>query len=359
MKRKSLCSIVMLVLAFFAVSCGKENAVPEATVEEQVQETETESATDEKINAEDVQKQEMAELMLQNLELEEYLGESIQLIGTEEWFQTMDGEYTLEKDGTPLLIVQTGTTQKGEKFSKVSYLGEETKVLRKKGEMVQLLRTGMVDGKYQGPFESWTLDGDTGDIYYEKGTLGNGVLTGDYTISIHEGTEGSEVYSLWSHKEGMKYTTYNGQFNEQGISTLKQPNAEKLKALIKDTEYTSCIVYAIDVNDCLFWGLKEGENPESFVFGIEKLGWDELEYQRERGTLPRDKEVTKPNTQKPIQQQPQQNSGQQETQQPESQPSQQQKPQQQPPQESTPPANSGGSVGDGSETDVEWTPDIL
>ncbi len=359
MKRKSLCSIVMLVLALFVVSCGNKNAVPEATVEEQVQETETESATDEEIKAEDAQKQEMAELMLQNLELEEYLGESIQLIGTEEWFQTMEGDYSLEKDGQPLLTVQAGITQKGEKFSKVYYFGEETKVLRKEGEVVQLLRTRMVDGNYQGDFESWTLDGGTGDIYHEKGTFGNGVLTGDYTISIHEGTEGSEVYSLWSNKEGMKYTTYKGQFNEQGISTLKQPNAEKLKALIKDTEYTSCIVYAIDVNDCLFQGFTEGESPENYVFGIENMGWGALEYQREKGTLPRDKEVTKPNTQKPAQQKPQQESGQEETQQPESQPPQQQPPQQQQPQQPNPPANNGGSVGDGSETDVEWTPDIL
>ncbi len=233
------------------------------------------------LEEEDASVQEQANLMLQNLELQEYLSESINLISTEEWFKTMmpklyegNRNYFLQKDGQTALYIQAGYTQSGEPFTKVWYLGEQAKVLRKEGDAVQLLVTQIEDGNYQGAFESWTLDGSTGDIYHETGTFGNSVLTGDYMIAIHEGTESSDLFSMWSNKEGMKYTTYNGHFNEQGISTLEQPTAKKIASLIADTEYNSCIVYAIDVNDCLFEGLAEGEEPATYVFGIEKMGWE-------------------------------------------------------------------------------------
>lgn len=227
--------------------------------------------------------QEQANLMLQNLELVDYLGESVNLISTNEWMDTMmpklyEGtrSYFLQKGGQTVLFIQVGYSQVGEPIAKVWYLGEQVRVLRREGSTVQLLETGMADGNYQGAFTSWTLEGSTGNIYQETGTFGNGVLTGDYTIAIHEGTEGSDIFSLWNNKEGMKYTTYDGHFNEQGISTLEQPAAKKIASLISDTEYNSCIVYAIDVKDCLFEGLAEGEEPATYVFGIEKMGWESI-----------------------------------------------------------------------------------
>lgn len=275
---------------------------------------------------EDEAVREQANLMFQNLELKEYLDESINLISTEKWFQTMmpnlqEGyrSYFLQKGGQTVLYIQAGYTRTGEVSAKVWYLGEQVRVLRREGNTLQLLETRMAEGNYRGAFESWTLDGETGDIYHETGTFGNGVITGEYEISIHEGAQGSDLFSLWSNREGMSYTTYNGTFDDRGISTLEQPAENKMASLLSGTEYDSCIVYAIDVNDCLFEGLTEGETPATYVFSIEKMGWELFpddqnngkdnrgnsgmtDYRRNRGTLPKDKVVTKPATQTPAQQ---------------------------------------------------------
>lgn len=231
------------------------------------------------LEEEDAAVAELANVMLQNLELEEYLDESINLITTAEWMETMmpklyEGRrnYFLQKDGKTVLYIQAGY-EAGAACSTVWYLGEQVRVLRKMDNAVQLLTTQMADGNYQGAFESWTCDGNSGDIYHETGTFGNDVLTGEYTMAIHEGTEESELFFLWKNRKGMQYTTYHGSFDEQGHCTLEQPNAGRIASLIENTEYNTCIVYAVDVNDCLFEGLTEGMNPAAYVFGIEKMGW--------------------------------------------------------------------------------------
>lgn len=235
------------------------------------------------LEEEDGNVKEQTSLMLQNLELEEYLGESINLISTDEWFDTMmpklyegSRSYFLQRNGETVLLVQAGYDQTGEPFSDVWYLGDTVKVLRHSNNAVQLLISGMEDGVYQGAFESWLCDGNTGDIYHETGTFANGVLTGDYTMAIHDGSEASEVFSLWSNKEGMEYTTYTGNFDEQGVTTLEQPAAKKIASLIKNTDYSTCVVYAYDENNsrnCLFEGVGEDVDTATYTFGIEAMGW--------------------------------------------------------------------------------------
>lgn len=401
MKNKLLCSVLLVALVMNLTACGGGSEGTESSKQfpEPEQESSETVTNDILVNLAEADEamREQASLMLQNLELKEYLDESINLINTEEWFQTMmpnlqEGyrNYFLQKDGQPVLYIQAGYNQGGESTAKVWYLGEQVRALKKEGNTLQLLETQMVEGNYQGAFESWTLNGETGDIYHETGTFGNGVITGEYEISIHEGTQGSDLFSLWSNKEGMSYTTYNGTFDERGISTLKQPSDKRIASLLSGTEYNSCIVYAIDVNDCLFEGLAEGEEPATYVFGIEKMGWEicplfaeeESEftgYKRNGGTLPKEKVVSKPAAQTTTQQsvpQPQQEQA------PQEQPGQEQAPQQSvpapapsQPQQTTPPVgndigNSGNGDSDngdsgndnvvgGDDGDVEWSDSVL
>ena len=63
--------------------------------------------------------------MQHDLELPEYLDESVNLIDSEDWFLTMmpklkEGQrnYYLEQDSEPLLYVQVGYTEEGQCFSK-------------------------------------------------------------------------------------------------------------------------------------------------------------------------------------------------------------------------------------------------
>lgn len=75
-----------------------------------------------------------AQEMQNDLELTEYLSESVNLIDSEDWFTTMmpklkEGQrnYYLERDSQPLLYVQTGYTEEGQCFSRVWYTGNDTK----------------------------------------------------------------------------------------------------------------------------------------------------------------------------------------------------------------------------------------
>ena len=81
-----------------------------------------------------------AQEMLNDLELPEYLDESVNLIDSGDWFSTMmpklkEGQrsYYLERDAQPLFYAQVGYTGEGQRFSKVWYTGSENKTLPESG----------------------------------------------------------------------------------------------------------------------------------------------------------------------------------------------------------------------------------
>lgn len=228
--------------------------------------------------------QEEAALMLQNLEIGEYLDESVNLISSEEWIETMmpklyegSRNYFMQRDGKTVLTIQVGYDQAGTPDTKVWYQNTENKVtfLRRTGDIVQMLSAAMAEGNYDGGFEAWFCDADTGDIYHEQGTFAKDVLTGEYTVSVHEGAEASEIYSLWSNREGMEYSVYQGQFDAQGVTMLEQPTEKQIKSLVKDSGSETCVVYAYDNNKeiALFQGLTGGVEPKGYSFRAEEMGW--------------------------------------------------------------------------------------
>lgn len=88
-----------------------------------------------------------AQEMLNDLELPEYLDESVNLIDSGDWFSTMmpklkEGQrsYYLERDAQPLFYAQVGYTGEGQRFSKVWYTGSETKrFLSQEGTIIRLV----------------------------------------------------------------------------------------------------------------------------------------------------------------------------------------------------------------------------
>ena len=88
-----------------------------------------------------------AQEMLNDLELPEYLDESVNLIDSADWFSTMmpklkEGQrsYYLERDAQPLFYAQVGYTGEGQRFSKVWYTGSETKrFLSQEGATIRLV----------------------------------------------------------------------------------------------------------------------------------------------------------------------------------------------------------------------------
>lgn len=233
---------------------------------------------------EDASIREQAELMLQNLELEEYLDEAVNLIATEEWFSAMmpklyEGRrsYYLERNNDIVLVIQAGYEEDGTSYSNVWYNKADGQVLMLgyAGNAIQMLTVGMKDGIYDGAFESWICDGTEGTVYQEQGSFVNGNLSGDYTAKVHTGTAQGEVYSLWCNRVDMDYTTYTGAFDQQGRTTVEQPESKVLQNLLEGSTSTAGVVYAYNDSKekCLFMGLDEGQEAAEYAFESRTMGW--------------------------------------------------------------------------------------
>ena len=272
-----------------------------------------------------------AQEMLNDLELPEYLDESVNLIDSADWFSTMmpklkEGQrsYYLERDAQPLFYAQVGYTGEGQRFSKVWYTGSETKrFLSQEGATIRLVtvtavgadeniadpaetenpdatqETGTTEARarenttteisdttapraatptdmdaWNGTFESWSVDCATGSITHEQGTMQNGVLTGDYTCDVHAGEGGLDAFSLWNNREGMDYITYTGSFDSEGKVLTEQPSEEIRKKLLEGTDYTDLILYAYDATgeNCLWQGTGAETSVADYRFGGELIG---------------------------------------------------------------------------------------
>lgn len=256
-----------------------------------------------------------AQEMLNDLELSEYLDESVNLIDSGDWFSTMmpklkEGQrsYYLERDAQPLFYAQVGYTGEGQRFSKVWYTGSETKrFLSQEGTIIRLVtvtstvvedpastagtdttaetadiqdtatpRAATPAGMdaWNGTFESWSVDCATGSITHEQGTMQKGVLTGDYTCDVHAGEGGLDAFSLWNNREGMEYITYTGSFDSEGKALVEQPSEEIRKKLLEGTDDTDLILYAYDATgeNCLWQGTGAEISVADYRFGGELIG---------------------------------------------------------------------------------------
>lgn len=256
-----------------------------------------------------------AQEMLNDLELPEYLDESVNLVDSGDWFSTMmpklkEGQrsYYLERDAQPLFYAQVGYTGEGQRFSKVWYTGSETKrFLSQEGTIIRLVTvtstvvedpdsTAGTDttaetadiqdtatpraatpadmGAWNGTFESWSVDCATGSITHEQGTMQKGVLTGDYTCDVHAGEGGLDAFSLWNNREGMEYITYTGSFDSEGKALVEQPSEEIRKKLLEGTDDTDLILYAYDATgeNCLWQGTGAETSVADYRFGGELIG---------------------------------------------------------------------------------------
>lgn len=268
-----------------------------------------------------------AEEMQHDLELPEYLDESVNLIDSEDWFLTMmpklkEGQrnYYLEQNSEPLLYAQVGYTEEGQYFSKVWYTGSQaSRFLSQEGTTIRLVtvtpagttedttapETGTGEGTgtdatdatepaatdiqdtaaptadapaateaWNGSFEAWTMDCATGNITHEQGTMQNGVMTGEYTCNVSTGEGPMEAFSLWSSREEKEYITYTGTFDAEGKILTEQPSEDAKKKLLEGTEYTDLILYAYDADgeNCLWQGIGAGQSAEDYRFGQEMIG---------------------------------------------------------------------------------------
>lgn len=256
-----------------------------------------------------------AQEMLNDLELPEYLNESVNLVDSGDWFSTMmpklkEGQrsYYLERDAQPLFYAQVGYTGEGQRFSKVWYTGSETKrFLSQEGTIIRLVTVTSTVAEdpastagtdttaetadiqdtatpraatpadmdaWNGTLEAWSVDCATGSITHEQGTMQKGVLTGDYTCDVHAGEGGLDAFSLWNNREGMEYITYTGSFDSEGKALVEQPSEEIRKKLLEGTDDTDLILYAYDATgeNCLWQGTGAETSVADYRFGGELIG---------------------------------------------------------------------------------------
>ena len=168
---------------------------------------------------------ETIQAMRQNLEVEEYLGEGIHMISSEGWMDTfavrlVEGSrtYYLQEDGEVLLTVQVGLDIDGKAVSNVFFQDSEGKVilLKQTGRTTQLITAAVTEGEYDGAFELWQFDSETGNIRHEEGIYAAGLPVGEYTIAVKTGTAEGDVYDLWNNRENMPYTKTVLKYDDRG-----------------------------------------------------------------------------------------------------------------------------------------------
>lgn len=173
----------------------------------------------------------MLTVLHQNMELPEYYGEGIHMVSNDTWYETLGVSmpegcrtYELREDGETLVTVQIGTDISGKIFTIVSLRGEsELVVLKQEERTVQLTLAGIRENAYDGAYEMWQIDGETGNIRQEKGTYTEGILTGEYLVAVKEGDGEGDPYDIWSMREEFEYETTVKEYDQEGNEVTPTP----------------------------------------------------------------------------------------------------------------------------------------
>ena len=227
-----------------------------------------------------------AERLLTNLNTPEYLDEAVGMLLSSDWQSIMmpklrEGSrryYMTDAEGKLELCFEAGYDEGGKEYSNVWYMADDgnVKCIMRSVDSIQMLVTQVVDGKYQGDFESWLCMAESGDIYHEKGTFEKGLCAKDYTAQVKYGHEATDLFALWSNREDMDMTEYTGCFGDGGVTSVTQP-ADGQKNVVNGgngEEKFVVYAYAADKNGYLFMNTAEGTEAASFVFDYSVFGME-------------------------------------------------------------------------------------
>ena len=223
---------------------------------------------------EEPQIRQAAETLTENLTQDDTVGEAIQALTGEEWFCTLmpklrEGQRSYYLDGDGELYFQVGYGADGAEVTKVWYTAGGRSIFLQNTE--NTLKIVICTGD---AIASYYLDAGTGSITREQGTMKNDVLTGEYTCDISSGENGVDLSSLWNSRGELEYTTYRGEFDDEGKTLLEQPSEAELKKLLEGSGYQKAVLYAYDASTgrCLWQGLDSDAAVENYSFGGDMLG---------------------------------------------------------------------------------------
>ena len=234
------------------------------------------------VNAEEENDQvkSMAQLLMQNMDISDYWTEAASTVYSEDWFRVMmpklkEGSrtyYLNQADTGATLVWRVGYDLQGKSYTEAWYQKNEQLVwLREDPESVQMVNTMVTGGQYTGAFEAWLCMSVTGDIWQEKGTLQNNILTGEYSAGVFLGNEPTDLMGLWSSRESMELKSYSGNFGEDGTVQKEQPESDKLKITHGSNEGTVplCYAWSEDEKEVLAFRVLEETEIGTYVFNAE------------------------------------------------------------------------------------------
>ena len=223
---------------------------------------------------EEPQIRQAAENLTENLTQDDTVGEAIQALTGEECFRTLmpklrEGQRSYYLSGDGELYFQVGYGADGAEATKVWYTAGGRSIFLQNAE--NTLKIVICTGD---AVASYYLDAGTGSITREQGAMKNDVLTGEYTCDISSGENGVDLFSLWNSRGELEYTTYQGEFDDEGKTLLEQPGEAELKKLLEGSGYQKAVLYAYDASTgrCLWQGLDSDATVESYSFGGDMLG---------------------------------------------------------------------------------------
>ncbi|NLL76493.1 MAG: hypothetical protein GX235_04510 [Clostridiales bacterium] len=225
-----------------------------------------------------------AERLLTNLNTPEYLDDAVGMLLSVDWQSTMmpklrEGSrryYMTDEGGKLELCFEVGYDEVGKEYSNAWYMADDgsMRCIMRSIDSIQMLVTQVVDGRYQGDFESWLCMAESGDVYHERGTFEKGICTGAYTAQVKYGNNATDLFALWSNREDMDMTEYTGDFGDEGITSVTQPADGQKNVINGGNGEDKFIVYAYtaDKNGYLFINAPEGTEVNSFVFDYSVFG---------------------------------------------------------------------------------------
>ncbi len=218
--------------------------------------------------------QEKLQQLATNFEIPDMENEVVGMLLAEDWYDTMLPDVTLEsrsyylQQGDTLYFVKAAKNESGRKYTTITRtIGDAVTAIHMEGNTLQRVDTQMKNGSFDGAFDSWLVDKNTSDIIHETGTFAEGKLTGDYTVDIRWGSDPSDFFTLWTSKENKKMMSYAGKFDENGITTVDQSQASKVKRTA-GAGGDNPVIYAetSDGKRCLFVNGAEGQTADQVVF---------------------------------------------------------------------------------------------
>lgn len=230
-----------------------------------------------------------------NMEVEAYWDEAVYMLYENSMLETIKSAIA---DGYAGIYLSDAETNR---MLTVSLTGDENAVclvhfrncnavtgLQYSEQEIKFFKTELFASSYCGAFEIWTVNDTQKMLIHEKGNILNEKLIKEYEIGITDAYENMELITLWGLRDEADYTTFTGNFGDDGISDVQlalEPDAYDTSSV---TEGYVPYVYAENkAGAYVYCLLPEDMDTDGLVFPVSCLGlygWTDITEYKEYHT---------------------------------------------------------------------------